>query len=79
MHTIKLKIGDQVYDKFIRQLSEFSKDEVEIVVDEANSTGIKKYLDAELEEVISGNAKFLTLNEAEQLLETQIKRHEDHL
>jgi ethanolamine utilization microcompartment shell protein EutL len=78
MHTIKLRIGDQVYDKFIRHLSEFSKDEVEIVMDEANPSEIKKYLNAELEEVINGNAKFLTLNEAEHLLETRIKKHEDH-
>ena len=77
MHTIKLRIGDQVYDKFIRHLSEFSKDEVEIVMDEANPSKIKKYLNAELEELINGNAKFLTLNEAEQLLDTRIKRHED--
>jgi ethanolamine utilization microcompartment shell protein EutL len=77
MHTIKLRIGDQVYDKFIRHLSEFSKDEVEIVMDEANPSEIKKYLNAELEELINGNAKFLTLNEAEQLLDTRIKRHED--
>jgi hypothetical protein len=78
MHTIKLRIGDQVYDKFIRHLSEFSKDEVEIVMDEANPSEIKKYLNAELEDVINGNAKFLTLNEAEHLLETRIKKHEDH-
>jgi hypothetical protein len=78
MHTIKLRIGDQVYDKFIRQLSEFSKDEVEIVMDEANQSEIKKYLNDELEDVISGNAKFLTMNEAEQLLETRIKMHENH-
>jgi ethanolamine utilization microcompartment shell protein EutL len=78
MHTIKLRIRDQVYDKFIRHLSEFSKDDVEIVMDEANPSEIKKYLNAELEEVINGNAKFLTLNEAEHLLETRIKKHEDH-
>ena len=79
MHTIKLRIVDQVYDKLIRQLSEFSKEEVEIVMDEANHTEIKKYLDAELEDVTSGKAKFFTVNEAEQRLENLIKKHEDHL
>ena len=69
MHTIKLKIDDRIYDKLIRQLSEFSKDEVEIVIDEPNYTEIKKYLDAELDDIKSGNAKFLTVEEAEQRLE----------
>ena len=79
MHTIKLKIDDRIYDKLIRQLSVFSKDEVEIVIDEHNYTEIKKYLDAELDDITSGNAKFLTVEEAEQRLENRIRKHEDHL
>jgi len=79
MHTIKLKIDDRIYDKLIRQLSEFSKDDVEIVIDETNYTEIKKYLDAELDDIKSGNAKFLTVEEAEQQLENRIRKHEDHL
>jgi hypothetical protein len=79
MHTIKLKIDDRIYDKLIRQLSVFSKDEVEIVIDEPNYTEIKKYLDAELDDITSGNAKFLTVEEAEQRLENRIRKHEDHL
>jgi len=79
MHTLKLKIDDRIYDKLIRQLSKFSKDELEIVVDEPNFASTKKYLDAELNEIINGNASFLTLNEAEQRLETRIRKHEDHL
>jgi hypothetical protein len=79
MHTIKLKIDDRIYDKLIRQLSEFSKDEVEIVIDETNYTEIKKYLDAELDDIKSGNANFLTVEEAEQRLENRIRKHEDHL
>ena len=79
MHTLKLKIDDRIYDKLIRQLSKFSKDELEIVMDEPNFASTKKYLDAELNEIINGNASFLTLNEAEQRLETLIRKHEDHL
>ena len=79
MHTIKLKIDDRIYDKLIRQLSEFSIDEVEILIDETNYTEIKKYLDAELDDITSGNAKFLTVEEAEQRLENRIRKHEDHL
>ena len=79
MHTIKLKINDQVYDKLIWFLGKFSKDEVEIIMDESNFNETKKYLDAELDEIKSGKAMFFTVNEAEQRLENLIKKHEDHL
>lgn len=79
MHTIKLKINDRIYDKLIRQLGKFSKDEVEIVLDELNFVETKKYLDAELDEIRSGKAKFITVNEAEQRLENLIRKHEDRL
>ena len=79
MHTLKLKINDQVYDKLIWLLSKFSKDEVEIIMDESNFNETKKYLDAELDEIKSGKAMFFTVNEAEQRLENLIKKHEDHL
>jgi hypothetical protein len=79
MHTLKLKINDQVYDKLIWLLGKFSKDEVEIIMDESNLNETKKYLDAELDEIKSGKAMFFTVNEAEQRLDNLIKKHEDHL
>ena len=79
MHTLKLKINDQIYDKLIVLLSKFSKDEVEIIMDESNFNETKRYLDAELDEIKSGKAMFFTVNEAEQRLENLIKKHEDHL
>ena len=79
MHTLKLKINDQVYDKLIWLLGKFTKDEVEIIMDESNFNETKRYLDTELEAITSGNAKFLTVNEAEQRLENLIKKHEDRL
>jgi hypothetical protein len=79
MHTIKLKINDRIYDQLIRELGKFSKDEVEIVLDEPFFVETKKYLDAALDEINSGKAKFLTVNEAEQRLENRIKKHEDRL
>ena len=79
MHTLRLKINDQVYDKLIGFLETFKKDEVEIIMDESNFHETKKYLDTELEEITSGNAKFLTVSEAEERLENLIKKHEDRL
>lgn len=77
MHTLKLKINDKVYDKLIGLLGKFTKDEVEIIMDESSFNDTKKYLDAELEEITSGNASFLTVNEVEQRLENTIRKHED--
>jgi hypothetical protein len=79
MHTIKLKIEDKVYDKFIWLLSKFTKDEVEIIVEDNNFIKIKKHLETELGEVLDGKANFLTVNETEQRLENVIRKHEDHL
>lgn len=79
MHTIKLKIEDKVYDKLIWFLSKFTKDEVEIILDESGFTETKKYLETELDEIRKDKADFLTLNETEQRLENLIRKHEDHL
>jgi hypothetical protein len=79
MHTIKLKIEDKVYDKFIRLLSKFTKDEVEIIIEETNFIKTKKHLETELGEVLDGKANFLTVNETEQRLENLIRKHEDRL
>lgn len=79
MHTIKLKIGDSVYDKFIGFLGKFTKDEIEIINDETNFTETKKYLEAELDEIKSDKATFFTVNETERRLENLIRKHEDLL
>jgi hypothetical protein len=79
MHTLKLKIDDKVYDKLIRVLGKFSKDELEIITDEKSLSETKKYLESELDEITNGNAKFLGVNETEQRLENVIRKHEDNL
>ena len=34
MHTIHLKINDKVYEKFLRLLSKFNKEEIEVLSEE---------------------------------------------
>ena len=79
MHTIKLKIDDRVYDKLIWLLGKFTKDELEIVIEELDFTKTKKHLEIELDDILSDKANFLTVNETEQKLENLIRKHEDHL
>ncbi len=71
MHTIKLKVSDKIYDKFLWLLSKFSKDEIEILREERtqDNTLAKDYLKKELNEIKSGNAKFITQSEFEKRLD----------
>lgn len=79
MHTIRLKINDKVYDKILWLLSKFSKHEVEIINEDAEFFENQKYLEKELGEIISGDAKFIEMDEAEQQLENVIKQHENRI
>ena len=82
MHSIRLKISDEIYDNVLWWLSKFSKDEVEIIIensDEQTFEENKKYLSEELNEILDGSAKFLSEEEAEYRLEKVIKKHENRL
>jgi len=79
MQTIKLKVNDDIYDKLIWLLGKFGKDEIEIINESSDYSVTKKYLESELEEIESGKANFLTVNETEVRLENVIKKHEDHI
>jgi hypothetical protein len=79
MHTIRLKVNDKIYDKLMWLLSKFSKDEIEIDVENSIFTADQKYLEKELKEIISGEAKFIGVEEAEERLEKSIKQHENRI
>jgi hypothetical protein len=79
MHTIRLKISDQVYDKVVWLLSKFSKDEIEIVPDNSTFTDNQRYLQSELNEIDEGKAHFVSFGELDEKLEKIIKNHEDRI
>lgn len=76
MHTVKLRVNDGVYDKLIWLLSKFNKDEVEIILETPDFAKNQKYLAGELNEIRTGKARFVEMDEAEQRLENIIKKHE---
>jgi hypothetical protein len=76
MHTVRLKINDKVYDRFIWFLSKFSKDEVEVIQEDSEFIENQTYLAAELKEMDEGKAIFYNLAEVEERLEKVIKKHE---
>ena len=79
MHTIRLKINDKVYDKIIWLLSKFNKQEVEIINEDAEFFENQKYLEKELSEMLSGDASFIEIDEAEERLEKVIKQNENRI
>ncbi|MBE9468519.1 MAG: tRNA pseudouridine synthase A [Bacteroidetes bacterium] len=69
MHTIQLKINDKVYKRFLLLLRKFNKDEVEIVNEEQYFISTNNYLQKELREIQSGNAKFISQSDIENRLD----------
>lgn len=79
MHTIRLKINDKVYDRFLWLLSKFNKEEVEIIMDDLDFTSTQKYLQKELEEINSGDAVFYSQKELDSRLDKVINKNENNL
>ena len=77
MHTIKLHVSDKIYDKLMWLLGKFGKDEIEITIEDQKFAADKTYLENELNEILSGEAKFIGVEEAEQRLKNSI-RHEEN-
>lgn len=77
--TVRLKIDDKIYHNLLRLLSKFNNEELEIVIEDSNHLEQKQYLEAELKEVIEGNATFHSMNEVEQRLEKIINKHGNNL
>ena len=69
MHTIQLKVNDKVYDKLLWLLSKFNKEEVEIITENQDFLLTKNYLQEELDDIISGKAKFISQSELEAKLD----------
>lgn len=68
MKTIQLKVNDKVYDKFILLLSNFKKEEIEIINENDFFSETKKYLEYELSEIENGTANFVSEEELENRL-----------
>ena len=69
MHTIKLKVSDTVYEKLIWLLGKFTKEEIEIIPESSDFSMAQEYLQKELNDILTGNAKFVEFEEAEKRLD----------
>jgi hypothetical protein len=68
MHTIKLKVSNLVYDEFRALVRKLGDSEIEILSESSDGVAETSYLNSELEEIISGEAAFLSLEETEMRL-----------
>jgi len=76
MQTIQLRVDDKIYDKFLKLLSKFNKEEVEILLPNNNFETTKNYLKKELAEIENGNSTFISLLDFENRLDEIIGKHE---
>ena len=79
MHTLRLNVDDKIFDKLIWFLKKFSKDELEIIVEDVNFQENKRYLDSELKEINDGKGTYLTAEEVDKRLDMIIEKYENTL
>jgi len=79
MYTIQLKVKNSAYEKLLRLLSNFSKDEIEILNETEQFQKDQKYLHEELNEIESGNAIFISQDDFEHRLRNVVGNHENRL
>jgi len=79
MYTIRLKINDKVYDKLLRLLNNFSKEEIEIIHEDDFFAENKRYLEKEINDIEKGEANFIEFSSVNKRLEDTIKKHEDSI
>lgn len=79
MQTVRLRVNDRIYDKLLWLLSKFNKDEIEVIPETNDFTKNQKYLADELNEILSGKATFVEMDDADQRLENIIKKHENSI
>jgi len=79
MQTIRIRVKDSIYDKVLWLLSKFSKDEIEIIQENANYDETKAYLERELSEVKEDQVDFVSIDELDKELELILKNYENRL
>ena len=79
MQTVRLRVNDRIYDKFLWLLSKFNKDEIEVIPETNDFAKNQKYLSDELNEILSGKAKYIEMGEADRRLENIIKNRENSI
>ena len=77
MQTIRLRVNESIYHNLMWFLKRFNQEEIEVIKENDEFLSIQRYLQAELESIKNGTAKFVTLEQLDQELEDVINEYED--
>jgi hypothetical protein len=77
MTTLKIKVKDNVLQKVLFFLKQFSKDDIEVLdLDNKKFDAEKTYVQEQYSRYKSGKGRSYSIEEVEQILEDSISRHE---
>jgi len=79
MMTIRLQVHEAIYDKLMWLLGKFSREEIQIIPEPDNFEKNRQYLASEMEEILSGNAEFVDIKEAENRLRELARDSENRI
>ena len=77
MQTLRLNINDGIYDSILQYLQKFDKSQLEIINDNQTFLSIQKSLQSDLDEINSGSAEFVSLDELNDSINKRISRYEN--
>jgi hypothetical protein len=77
MASLRLNINEKVLDKVLWLLGHFSKEEVEIIYEDAEFIGNRKTVQDQLKKIEEGKAQFLTIEELEAQVQETISKYGD--
>jgi hypothetical protein len=76
MQTIRLRVNEKVYQHLMWFLRKFTKEELEIIEEDAAFSNAQKELKQDLAQLKKGEAEFLDIDQLDQELENTLKRYE---
>ena len=76
MQTIRLRVNEKVYKNLIRLLSQFSKEEIQVIEENETYLSIQQYLEKELASVEDGSAEYTNIKDLENRLDATIRKNE---
>ncbi len=74
MQTLRLRVSDKIYKRFIRLLARFKAGEILVLNEDEDFVSTREYLKSELEKVESGQAEFMTLEDFLKLQQREVAR-----
>lgn len=77
METIRIDCEPNIKTKLVEFLNNFSSNDYKIVTEDASFADVKKKLEATLEKIANGSAKFYTVEEANDYIEKTNFQNED--